>query len=121
MKLKLPSSVQIKGPSGETIEVSAAQVVDYVARTARELGASPDVEGVRCGARVIAALASGEIADTDLALLKKALAKPTRGWVAVTVEIETPVPPGEPKRIARRQLVPSAIDVLPIVDALLAL
>ncbi len=122
MKLTLPASVQIKGPNGETIEVSAAQVIEYVARTGRTLGGGQDVEGVRLGARIIAAIASGEIAEADWAALRKELAKPSRGWVVLTMETTVPAPPGsEPgtePRVMRRQFMPSAIDLLPILDGL---
>lgn len=121
MKLKLPASVQIKAPSGETIEVSAAQVVEHVVRTGRLLGASQEVEGVRAGARILAALTSFEIAEADLALLKTQLAKPSRGWAVVPVELRVEQPPPSPPRTVQRQMMPSAIDVLPIVEGLLAL
>lgn len=118
MKLKLPAPVQIKGPNGGTIEVSATQVIEYVVRTGRELGASQDVERVRMGARILAAVDSGEIADGDLSELRKVLAKPSRGWVVLVEEAPVPVPEGAPPRMARRQFLPSAIDLLPILDGL---
>lgn len=118
MKLKLPAPVQVKSPSGETIEVLAAQVIEHVVRTGRELGASQDVERVRLGARILASVTSGDVAEADLAELRKALAKPSRGWVAITVEIAVPVPPGAEPRTVKRQFLPSAIDLLPILDGL---
>lgn len=118
MKLKLPAPVQIKAPHGETIEVSAAQVIDYVVRTGRELGASQDVERVRLGARILASVVSGEITEDDLTELRKVLAKPSRGWVVVTVELAVPVAPGAEPRTTKRQFLPSAIDLLPILDGL---
>lgn len=118
MKLKLPAPVKVQGPSGETIEVSAAQVIEHVVRTGRELGASSDVAQVRTGARILAAVASGDIAEADLAELRKVLARPSRGWVAIEVEIDVPVPPGSPPRSTKRLLTPSAIDLLPILDGL---
>lgn len=121
MKFKLPASVQVKVPNGGTIEVSAAEVVEHVVRTGRLLGASPEIEGVRTGARILAALASLEIAEADLGILKTQLAASPRGWMVVTVEMKVEQPPPAPARVVRRQLVPSSIDLLPIVEALLAL
>lgn len=118
MKLKLPAPVQVKGPSGETIEVSAQQVIDHVVRSGRDLGASQEVERVRMGARILASVASGDIDETDLSELRKALAKPSRGWVVLTVEIAVPVAPGVEPRTVKRQMMPSAIDLLPILDGL---
>lgn len=118
MKLKLPASVQIKGPSGETIEVSSAQVIEHVVRTGRELGASQDIDRVRMGARILASIPSGEVAEADLAELRAALAKPSRGWVVITVEIPVPTAIGAEPRTVKRQLMPSAIDLLPILDGL---
>jgi hypothetical protein len=121
MKLKLPASVQIKGPSGETIEVSAAQVVEHVTRTGRDLGLSGDVENVRMAARILAALPDGDLADSDLTGLKAALANPARGWVSIPIELDVPVPPGAPPKRVPRSVVPSGIELLPIIDGLLAL
>jgi hypothetical protein len=118
MKLKLPAPVQIKGPSGETIEVSAAQVIEHVVRTGRDLGASQDVERVRMGARILASVTSGEIADADMSELRKALAKPSRGWTSIPVDVEVPAGPGAPPRTVRRQLMAAPIDLLPILDGL---
>ena len=121
MKLKLPASVKIKLPNNETVDVSAAQVIEHVVRTGRLLGACSEVDGVRTGARILAALASLEIADVDLAALKKQLASPSRGWVTVPIDLEAPRSGNEAPRVVRRHMVPSPLDVLPIVDALLAL
>ncbi len=125
MKLKLPTSVQVKGPNGETIEVSAAQVIEHVVRTGRGLGQSPDVEGVRCGARILAAAQGGDLTEGDLAELKKAIAKPSRGWVSIGVDVSFQVAPssGNPAGITtqRRFFMPSAIEMLPLIEALLAL
>lgn len=121
MKLKLPPSVQVRGPSGESIEVSAAQVVEHVTRTGRDLGLSGDVERVRLAARILAALPSGDLASADLDELKQALSKPSRGWVAIPVEVDVPVPPGAPPKRITRRLVPSGVELLPIIDGLLEL
>lgn len=121
MKFKLPASVQVKGPSGEAVEVSAAQVVEHVARTGRNLGFSGDIERVRIAGRILAALPSGDISTDDLAELKLALVKPSRGWVTVPVEIAVPQPPGAPEKTVRRNIVPSGVDLLPIIDGLLAI
>jgi hypothetical protein len=125
MKLKLPSPVQIKGPTGETIEVSAAQVIEHVVRSGRALGQSHEVDGVRTGARILAALPNGEITDADLAELKKVITKPSRGWVSVGIDVSMRVPVSEkfPDGVAtqKRFFAPSAIDLLPLIDALLAL
>lgn len=125
MKLKLPSPVNVKGPTGETIEVSAAQVIEHVVRTSRSLGQCPEVEGVRTGARILSAVASGEIAEADMDELKLALSKPSRGWASVGIDIDVRVPPSaqNPTGIAtqKRFFAPSAIDLLPLIDGLLAL
>jgi hypothetical protein len=125
MKLKLPSSVQIKGPSGETIEVSAAQVIEHVVRTGRALGLGNEVDQVRIGARILSAVTGGDLAEGDLAELKKALTKPSRGWVTVVAEFDVPVPATaqNPTGHARqkRHFEPSRIDILPLIEALLAL
>ncbi len=125
MKLKLPSSVQVKGPSGETIEVSAVQIIEHVARTGRALGQSPEVDGVRLGARILAALPSGELTDADMAELKKAIARPSRGWVNLSADVTMRVQPSAayPDGIAtqKRFFAPSSIELLPLIEALLAL
>lgn len=126
MKLKLPSPVSVLGPAGEMLEVSAAQVVEHVARTHRDLGASIDVENVRKGSRILAALSAGsseqtaDISADDVEALKKALAKPSRGWVMIAVEVKLEPPPGQDAKVVRRQFMPQSIDLLPIVDALLS-
>lgn len=129
-RLKLPAPITLVGPSGETIEISARQVIEHVVRTGRTLGASGDVEEVRRGARVLAALSSGTTEQTgdlgpeDVEGLKAALRKPDRGWMTVAVDVALPGPPGAdpnaPKRTARRLLVPQGIDLLPILDGLLS-
>jgi hypothetical protein len=125
MKLKLPTSVQVKSPNGETIEVSAHQVVEHVVRTGRALGLSTNVEGVRTGARILAALTGGDISQADLDELKKAVAAPSRGWVSLTAEVTARTQPTEENPAGlvrqRRLFSPSAIDLLPIVEGLLAL
>jgi hypothetical protein len=70
------------------------------------------------GARILASLGSGEIAEADLAELRKALTKPSRGWVVVVDEVSVPVPEGAPPRTVKRQFLPSAVDLLPILDGL---
>lgn len=126
MKLNLPASVAIKGPNGETIQVSAAHVIEHVVRTGRDLGLSSDVEKVRRGARILAAVAAGsasqtgEIDPADVEALKKGLSKPSRGWASIPVEIEMPAAPGVNARTVRRQMTPNALDLLPLIDGLLA-
>ncbi len=128
MKLKLPKPVQVPGLNGETIDVSAAQVIEHLARTDRSLGQSGDVERVRIAGRILAAVAAGsaeqtgEIAGSDYEALKAALKKPSRGWVVVPVEIKVSAGPDDdaPKRVVRRQLVPSAVDLLPLLEGLLS-
>jgi hypothetical protein len=120
-KLKLPAPVTIAGPSGEVLEITARQVIDHVVRTGRELGASSDVEQVRRGARILAAAESGgELSSDDLDALKAALGKPARGWMSVAVDVQLQVAPNAPPRTVRRHLVPQGIDLLPIIDGLLA-
>ncbi len=118
MKLKLPAPVQVQSPTGETIEVSAAKVIEHVVRTGRDLGGSQDIERVRVGARILASVASGEIAEGDMAELRKAIAKPSRGWVVLTDEVPMPLAPGMQPRTAKRLFMPSAIDLLPILDGI---
>lgn len=125
MKLKLPAPANVRSPNGETIQVSAAQVIEHVVRTGRSLGMSGDVERVRIGSRILAALTTGtaertgEITPEDVEALKVELAKPSRGWVSVPVDVVIQTAPGQPEKTARRHFVPNAIDLLPIVDGLL--
>ncbi len=120
MKIKLPASVQIQVPGSETIAVSARQIIEHVVRTNRDLGLSGDVERVRIAARILAALDGSELADADWTEAKKALTKPSRGWAVIVVDVAVPVPPGAAPKTIQRQLVPSGVDLLSIIDGLLS-
>lgn len=128
MKLKLPAPVQVLAPNGETVQVSACDIVQHVVTFGREFGQSGDLEKVRQGARILAAFPvgasqSGEIADADLVALRAALTKPSRGWAAIAVDVEMRIPPseGNPAGVItrKRAFSPSALSILPLIDGLL--
>jgi hypothetical protein len=129
MKLKLPAPVQFQTPFGAG-RVSATDIVDHITTNGREFGQSGDLEKVRQGARLKAAFhvnetETGDISADDLAALRAALLKPSRGWSAVRIEVDVPTgrvdSQGRPEIIRRERLVaPSGLDVLPLIEALLA-
>ena len=130
MKVTLPAPIQIADPNGETIQISGPDIVRHVVTFGSEFGQSGDLKKVRQGARILAAFAgyadqSGEIDEADLAALRAALMKPSKGWVAVPVPVQIRVPPTpeNPKGdvVTRQQsFMPSALDLLPLIDGLLA-
>lgn len=128
MQLQLPAPVEIIAPNGETIQVSACDIVQHVVTFGREFGQSGDLQKVRQGARILAAFPvgasqSGDIADADLAALRAALVKPSKGWAALFIDVELRVPPSEANPtgvVVRKQaFAPSALDLLPLIDSLL--
>jgi hypothetical protein len=127
MKLKLHAPVHAVAPNGETLQVSACDIVHHVVTFGREFGQSGDLEKVRQGARLIAAFPvgaeqSGDIADEDLAALRAALLRPSRGWAALLIDVELHVPPTQdnPKGIVvrKRTFSPSALSLLPLIESL---
>lgn len=125
MKLKLPAPIEIAGPSGETIRVSATEVLEHVVKTGRELGASSLIDQVRAGGRILAAVAAGSAEQTadipadDIEVLKRALSNPSRGWMAIDIDVSVPLNNGQ-TRTVKRAFIPRGIDLLPLIDGLLA-
>lgn len=129
MKLKLPAPIEFQTPMGVG-RVSATDIVDHITTNGREFGQSGDLELVRQGARLKAAFHvsesdTGDIAPDDLSALRLALVKPSRGWAAVRIAVDVPTgrtdAQGNPEVIRRERFVaPSGLDVLPLIEALLA-
>jgi hypothetical protein len=129
MKLKLPAPITFQTPLGAG-RVSAADIVDHITTNGREFGQSGDLDLVRQGARLKAAFHASEtetsdILAEDLSALRLALVKPSRGWAAVLISIDVPTgrvdAQGKPEIVRRERFVsPSGLDVLPLIEALLA-
>lgn len=125
MKFPLPPPVTVKSPTGEDISISAQMLVEHVVKTGRDLGLSSELEKVRAGARILAAFAapsspgfSGDLSQADAEALTSALRKPARGWAIVPVQVAIPTPTGT-DRVVTRQMAPSALDLLPLLNGLL--
>ncbi len=123
MKIPQPKPIAITTPTGETIEVSARDVVEHVTKNGREFGQSRELEKVRQGARILAGFDAGEISDVDLKALRAALAKPSSGWFITTAEEVVRVQPTQenPAGLVKRKraFAPSGLDLLPLLNGLL--
>jgi hypothetical protein len=130
MKLTLPPPIAVKLPNGETIQYSAIDLVKHVVRNGREFARSNDLDRVRQGARILSAFdvssgtASIQLLDQDATDLRAVLAKPSAGWSAiqVTMPVVTGMRPdgSEVKREVQRTFTISPLELLPMLDALLA-
>lgn len=130
MKIKLPRPVTIRLPNGATVEYSATDVVAHMVRNGREFAKSNELERVRLGARLLEAFPagaqeSGDVSPADLEALRAALAKPSFGWSSIPMEVTLATGKKDEagnavfmKRV--RWVAAPALDLLPLIDALLS-